>query len=1034
MKPIFAVPALGLMIYRAYSKKSLTTGGLVAATVTGIAHAVHPWNLPFVLLCVFFLAGTRVTHVKEDVKAKLTLASKGAPGGEGPRNHIQVFANSLVASILSVLHAYQLRQRVSSVSKHQTVPEGSFCFAWGGDILVVGIIANYAAVAADTFSSELGILAKGPPRLITSPTFRKVPPGTNGGVTLTGLAAGLLGSMIIVTTSMFFVPFCNQQTAGQLGGGLPWTQSQRNMLMFGLTIWGALGSVLDSFLGAIFQRSVRDVRSGKIVEGEGGERVLITSPTGKSEHRKRSEVKAAALSGEGKEAVEKTDPSAVDGSEDANKYDATDKQRKQSFGDEKASRIVESGWDVLDNNDVNFLMAFSMSLGSMVIASWTTISTATLQFQLGLLKSTGRYDCFKLGWLPIYDDHRFWPVPPHLFWDSDLGKWMEGAIYFLAEKHDAELDQAVKHIVETMRSAQRDDGYLNLHYIVVEPGKRWTNIRDMHEMYNAGHLIEAAIAHYKYYKTNDFLDVMTKYVHLMHATFGPGPDQRKAYPGHPEIELALLRLYRTTGDIKAYELARFFLTERGNPVGQDGRHYYDWEMDRRSEEAHRRPNSYPMSRDYWYCQAHMPILEQESVEGHAVRVTYLLTGVADLVCLHKDGTQPLPDAEDWLAALRRLWDNMVDRKMYLTGSVGAMAQWEGFGIDYFLPQAPDEGGCYAETCASIGAMMLAERLLYLTPDSRYADIMELCLYNTVMGSMSLSGKSFTYENYLASCPDHLSKREEWFECSCCPPNVSRLFGSLGGYLWHFGSSLANPAADDEGNGAEEVYINVHLYTTAKLEFNTETQRSVVLEQKTNWPWEGNIMFTLSTTHGPHHRTTSPPAPQTTIRLRIPSWSHGDYTLTPSPSPTRTPAALEAGYLVLSPSYVIANPSFSLAIQGFAPRFIAPHPYTNQRTLSLARGPVVYCVEDVDNDWEGNHFKDVVVDDKAPVAEEEREWDGERYVALRARGWTREVGAWGLAGPVPGEDKGEERDLVFVPYYLRANRGGRGHMRVGLLRP
>ncbi|KUI74294.1 Transmembrane protein 19 [Cytospora mali] len=361
MKATIAVPALGLLIYRAYTKKSLTTGGLVAATLTGIAHAVHPWNLPFVLLCVFFLAGTRVTHVKEDVKAKLTMASKGASGGEGPRNHIQVFANSLVASILSLLHTYQLRQRVASVSQHQTIPEGSFCFAWGGDLLVIGIIANYAAVAADTFSSELGILAKGPPRLITSPTFRKVPPGTNGGVTLTGLAAGLLGSMIIVVTSMLFLPFCNSQTAGKLGGATPWTQPQRNTLMFGLTLWGALGSVLDSILGAIFQRSVKDVRSGRIVEGEGGERVLISSPTDKTEHMKRSNVK---------EAAEKPGAAAVDDSEGADKYDAKVKKRKPSFGDEKPSRVVESGWDILDNNDVNFLMAFSMSLGSMVVASW----------------------------------------------------------------------------------------------------------------------------------------------------------------------------------------------------------------------------------------------------------------------------------------------------------------------------------------------------------------------------------------------------------------------------------------------------------------------------------------------------------------------------------------------------------------------------------------------------------------------------------------------------------------------------------------
>lgn len=393
MKATIAVPALGLMIYRAYSKNSLTTGGLVAATLTGIAHAVHPWNLPFVLLCVFFLAGTRVTHIKDDVKAKLTTSARGSSGGEKPRNHVQgkqaphksrlapaaaanppapVFANSLVASILSLLHAYQLHTRATNPEAlfiQSTDPHAapSLCFSWGGDLLVIGIIANYAAVAADTFSSELGILARGPPRLITSPTFRKVPPGTNGGVTLTGLGAGLLGSMIMVTTAMFFVPFCSDKTAGKVGGGRPWTQTEYRALMAGLTIWGALGSVLDSVLGGLLQRSVKDARTGKIVEGDGGEKVLVSSSAGKN--LERAEAQAAVLGGEGRDAAEKPGP-AVDEGEGKDKYDPNNKHRKSSFGDDKPSRVVESGWDVLDNNDVNFLMAFTMSLGAMAVAGW----------------------------------------------------------------------------------------------------------------------------------------------------------------------------------------------------------------------------------------------------------------------------------------------------------------------------------------------------------------------------------------------------------------------------------------------------------------------------------------------------------------------------------------------------------------------------------------------------------------------------------------------------------------------------------------
>lgn len=509
---------------------------------------------------------------------------------------------------------------------------------------------------------------------------------------------------------------------------------------------------------------------------------------------------------------------------------------------------------------------------------------------------------------------------------------------------------------------------------------------------------------------------MTKYVHLMHANFGPGPGQRRAYPGHPELELALLRLYKTTGDIKAYQLAKFFLTERGIPTSQDGKHYYDWEMENRGEEAHRRPNSYPMSRDYWYCQAHKPILDQQTVEGHAVRVTYLLTGAADLLALDKDGTQPLSNADRWRTALHRLWDNMVSKKMYITGSVGAVAQWEGFGIDYFLPQAPDEGGCYAETCASIGVMMLAERLLYMELSSQRADVMELCLYNTIMGSMSLDGKSFTYENYLASCSTHLCQREGWFECSCCPPNVSRLFGSLGGYLWHYGSSY------NAGKDNDEVYINIHLYTTARVQFKTSRGYTVGFQQKTNWPWEGNIMFTLEAPIPMHE----------TIRLRVPRWSGDKYILTPSPSPGEAILGSD-GYLALSPTYTAANRSFSIIFGGFEPRFISPHPYSGQRTLSLARGPIVYCVEDIDNTWEDNHFKDVVLDDKSPVTEQEKEWNGEKYIALKGRGWTKRIGEWEIAGSVPKDEKAEDKELVFVPYYLRANRGGKGHMRVGLLR-
>ncbi|KAF4509496.1 hypothetical protein G6O67_003666 [Ophiocordyceps sinensis] len=345
MKPIFAVPLIALLVGHAWHKKSLTPAGLVAGALSAIAHTYHPWNLPAVLLIVFFLAGTRVTRVKENVKATLTVHSRGTSGGEGPRTHVQVLANSLMGSIISLLHAYQLRSRAAAyASPDAPNPEGTMCFSWGGDLLMVGLIANYAAVAADTFSSELGILSN-----------------------------RLFGSMVIVTTAMLFLPACSLETASTLGGGMPWTTPQRRVFMGFMVVWGALGSVLDSLLGATLQRSVRDARSGKIVEGEGGNRVLVSSGAERAVggSTKRAEAKAAALSGQGNGAKEQLNTSAVDDEhETAAKPGSGSKHGKSSFSDERPSRVIESGWDLLDNNDVNFLMASIMSVGGMAVASW----------------------------------------------------------------------------------------------------------------------------------------------------------------------------------------------------------------------------------------------------------------------------------------------------------------------------------------------------------------------------------------------------------------------------------------------------------------------------------------------------------------------------------------------------------------------------------------------------------------------------------------------------------------------------------------
>ncbi|OAK96225.1 DUF1680-domain-containing protein [Phaeosphaeriaceae sp. SRC1lsM3a] len=639
-----------------------------------------------------------------------------------------------------------------------------------------------------------------------------------------------------------------------------------------------------------------------------------------------------------------------------------------------------------------------------------TVSSVTLRTQLDQFKETGRYNCFELKWHPVYDDVSMWPVPKHLFWDSDIAKWIEGACYFLQDHYDEEIDQAIQYLVDTIRSAQHEDGYLNLHYTVVDPKGRWSNVRDMHELYNCGHLIEAALAHKQCYDNDLLLEPLRRYVCLIASVFGPEEGKVHGYPGHPEIEMALLRLHATTGDKNAYMLAKYFLEERGNPTGQNGKHYYDWEAEQRKEQPWMRPNPYPEAGAHWYNQAHVPILQQESIEGHSVRALYLLTAAADLLCLDQKGIAKVENSNAWLSTLHRLWENMVEKKMYVTGGIGAMKQWEGFGIDYFLPQSTDEGGCYAETCASIACIFLAERMLHIELDNRYSDVLELCLYNNVMTAMSIDGKSFTYVNQLGSSDVDPSGREDWFWCACCPPNFSRLFGSLGGYLWHFG--------EDRG----DAWINVHLYTSAKLSFDT-AQGGVSLEQSTDWPWDGTVIFNLD----------SSSQISLTLRLRIPAWANSDFTLSPCPT---SPPAITQGYITLSQAYLSANPSFTLRINGFTPRYLAPHPYTNQHVLYLARGPIIYCAEDAQNPWETDHFRDVVLKADTLVREETCTWaaTGEKYVVLRTMAWKRDVSSDGGPARPAGEMKLEEgREIILVPYYLRANSGGKGHMRVGMIK-
>ena len=334
-----------------------------------------------------------------------------------------------------------------------------------------------------------------------------------------------------------------------------------------------------------------------------------------------------------------------------------------------------------------------------------------------------------------------------IFWDSDVGKWVEAASYALSHRRDEEIEARIEAIVDDLEMAQLPDGYLNCWRLGHEPEKRWTNMRDNHELYNAGHLLEGAIAYYETTGRRRFLDVMERFVEHIRQTFGTGPGQKRGYCGHPEIELALMKLYQLTGEKKHLDLAAYFVNERGraNP------HYYEVEA------AEREKRGDTLQRynfgNYEYSQAHMPVSRQTKVVGHAVRAIYLYTAMADLAAELQD--------DELRKACETLWKDVMDTKMHITGGLGPSAQNEGFTFDYDLPNQT----AYAETCASVALIFWAQRMLHLDLDGKYADVLETALFNGALSGLSQDGCHYFYANPLES--NGSAERWAWHECPCC---------------------------------------------------------------------------------------------------------------------------------------------------------------------------------------------------------------------------------------------------------------------------
>lgn len=467
-------------------------------------------------------------------------------------------------------------------------------------------------------------------------------------------------------------------------------------------------------------------------------------------------------------------------------------------------------------------------------------------------------------------------------------------------------------MIELIAAAQCEDGYLNTYFTVKAPGERWTNLAECHELYCAGHLIEAGVAFFQATSKRRLLEVVCRLADHIDSVFGPDDNQLHGYPGHPEIELALMRLYDVTQEPRYMALANYFVEQRGTQP-----HFYDIEYEKRGKTSFW--NAYGpawMVMDKPYSQAHLPLAEQTTAVGHAVRFVYLMAGVAHLARLSKNEGK----RQDCL----RLWKNMVQRQLYITGGIGSQSSGEAFSSDYDLPNDT----VYAESCASIGLMMFARRMLELEADSQYADVMERALYNTVLGGMALDGKHFFYVNPLEVQPkslkfnhiyDHVKPvRQRWFGCACCPPNIARLLTSLGHYIY-------TPRE-------EALYINLYVGNQVEIPVGEKTLR---LRISGDYPWREQVKIVIE----------SPSTVNHTLALRLPDWCEGPHiTLNGAP----VTQDIRQGYLHIH--HLWQEGDTLMLTLPMPVRRVYGNPLVRHQAgqVALQRGPLVYCLEQADN--------------------------------------------------------------------------------------
>ena len=565
-----------------------------------------------------------------------------------------------------------------------------------------------------------------------------------------------------------------------------------------------------------------------------------------------------------------------------------------------------------------------------------------------------------------------------VFQDTDVAKWLEAVGFSLACYPDEALEKTADEVIDLIAEAQCEDGYINTYFTIKEPDKRWTDLCEGHELYTAGHLMEAAVAYYEGTGKRKMLDCLCRFADLICDTFGMEEGKIHGYPGHEEVEIGLIKLARVTGNQKYLDQAKYFIDARG--VGEN---YFMKEMSRPDYKL-----IFPEFADYTpeYSQSHEPVREQKTAEGHAVRAVYLYCAMADLAEKYKD--------EGLLHACETLWNNMVQKRMYLTGGIGSSGYLERFTVDYDLPNEYN----YCESCASIGLALFGLRMNQITGESKYMDVAERALYNTVLAGIALDGKSFFYVNPLEvwppACMEGTTKkhvkpiRQKWFGVACCPPNIARTLASLGQYIY---------AAYPEKN---QLYVNLFVSNETTLDWN-ENEISVKLETK--FPWENSYKMELKNV----------PADGMDISLRVPDYAKNHEIKVNGEKADIKP---ESGYCKV---HVTDDAEIQVAFQA-PPKFVYANPQVRADSgkVAITRGPLVYCLEEIDN---GQNLPAIFIDTEAGLTEEASDLFG-GCVVIKAKG--KKIDENSVSEELYGAVKPKLKDtgLTAVPYPYWNNRG------------